>query len=271
MIAEIDKLRAFLRRDFLIALSYRVGFAADLVNLLAQAVLFYYVSLIVDPARMPSFGGTRAGYVAFVAVGIAVSALLHTGVAGMAHAIRGEQVTGTLESLLVTPTSAWTLQLGWVIYDLSYVPVRTAVFLTIVAVGFGVDFRLDGILPALALLVVFLPCVWGLGAASAAAVLTFRQVSGVIGLATAALSIASGAYFPLDLLPGWLAGAARVNPVALALGGAREALLGGGGWSAVAPYALMLAPFSAVSLILGSLAFQLALQRERRLGTLGLY
>jgi uncharacterized membrane protein (UPF0182 family) len=51
----------------------------------------------------------------------------------------------------------------------------------------------------------------------------------------------------------------------------REALLGGAGWTDVAPSLLVLAPMSAFSLIVGMAIFRLAVRRERRLGTLGLY
>jgi ABC-type uncharacterized transport system permease subunit len=85
------------------------------------------------------------------------------------------------------------------------------------------------------------------------------------------LAIGSGAYFPLDLLPHWMATVARYSPVAVALDSARAALLGGASWHQIAPLLMLLAPMSALSLAAGLVAFQLALRRERRLGTLGLY
>ena len=268
---EIDKLAAFFRRDLLIALSYRWGFLSDAIGLIAQAFVFYFVNRIVDPARMPVFGGTRADYFAFVTIGIGLHAIIQTVISGMALAIRREQLMGTLESLLVTPTSAPTLQLGSVIYDLAYVPLRTGIFLIMVSLVFGVDIKGSGWGPAAMILVVLLPFIWGLGAASAAAVLTFHQVPGLLGLGISALGLASGAYFPLDLFPGWIATVARYNPIAIALDAMRVALLGGAGWTALWPAVTVLIPISVVTLALGNVAFRLALRRVRRLGTLGLY
>jgi len=85
------------------------------------------------------------------------------------------------------------------------------------------------------------------------------------------MGVASGAFFPLDLLPPWLAAIARLNPVAIALDATRAALLGGSGWTEVGPSLSLLALVSIFSLTAGSVAYRLALQRERRLGTLGLY
>jgi ABC-2 type transport system permease protein len=269
--SELAKFPAFLRRDFLVAYSYRLAFFMDMAGLLGQAVMFYFVSLMVDPSRIPSFGGVKATYMSFVAVGIIVSSFLQIGLGRMAMAIRGEQLMGTLESLLVTPTSPLTIQLGTVAHDLIYVPIRAGIFLLTVALAFGVDIKIDGLAPTAVILIVFMPFVWGLGAASAAAVLTFKRVPGLVGLGASMLGLASGAYFPLTLLPWGLGALARYNPVAIALDTSRQALLGGAGWSQVAPAVAVLVPISLISLVVGTLASRLALQRERRLGTLGLY
>ena len=61
------------------------------------------------------------------------------------------------------------------------------------------------------------------------------------------------------------------NPLAIAIDGVREALLGGAGWSEALADIAVLIPLSAVTLALGVCLFRLALDRERRLGTLGMY
>jgi ABC-2 type transport system permease protein len=271
LLSEISKLGAFLRRDLLIALSYRWGFLSDAAGLIAQAFIFYFVNRIVDPAKLPVFDGARADYFGFVAVGIALFTVVQALMTGIALAVRREQMLGTLEPLLLTPTSALTLQLGSVAYDLAYAPLRTGAFLVLISAVFGVEIQASGWIPAIVILLALVPFVWGLGAASAAAVLTFQQVPGLLGLGIGALGVASGAYFPLDLFPAWIADLARYNPFAIALEGMRSALLGGSGWAAVWSAVAILVPVSAASLAAGSVAFHWALRRERRLGTLGLY
>ena len=268
---ELAKLPAFLRRDFLVAWSYRTMFFADVAALAFQALSFYFIGLMVDPEVLPSFGGERATYMEFVAVGIALGVFIQLGLGRVAAAIRNEQLMGTLESLLMTPTHPTTIQLGSVVYELIYIPLRTALFLAVVAVAFGLSFEPAGLLPALVILLLFIPFVWGLGVASAAATLTFKRGSGGIGLGVTVLTLFSGAYFPLDLLPGWATTLAELNPIAIAIDGMREALLGGGGWPEAGRALLVIAPVSALSLVGGLLAFRASLRRERRRGTLGLY
>ncbi len=269
--AEVSKLGAFLRRDVLVRLSYRTAILSDWFSLFAQAFVFSFVSKLVDPSRLPAAQGDRTTYIAYVAVGIAVSGFMAVGLARLVQAVRQEQFMGTLESVMVTPTMASTILLGSVIYDMIYVPIRTVIFLVIVSIWFNVSFAASGYLPALILLAAFIPFVWGIGSIASASVLTFRRGTGVIGFATFALTFTSGAYFPLSLFPGWVETLASLNPIAVAITGMREQLIGGGGWGDAAGVLLKLAPMSAISLLLGLYAFRLAMRRERRLGTLGLY
>ncbi|HEX2044591.1 MAG TPA: ABC transporter permease, partial [Gaiellaceae bacterium] len=103
------------------------------------------------------------------------------------------------------------------------------------------------------------------------AALTVRGSAAGLGFGVSVLTLVSGAYFPIDLFPGWVQAFAEVNPLAITIEGMREALLGGAGWSSVASDVAKLLPMSLASLLVGLLVFRLALKRERRVGTLGHY
>jgi ABC-2 type transport system permease protein len=269
LVSEAAKVPAFVRRDFLEAWSYRAAFISDAINMTLQALLFYYIGRIVDPDALPSFGGGQISYFEFVVVGIAVAMVVGVGLFRAARAFRNEQLMGTLEVLLMTPTSAATIQFGSVVYDLLYVPVRTGLFFLAVTLAAGVDINTAGIPPAVVTLLCFIPFVWGLGILYAASTVTFKVAGG--GFLVSILTMTSGAYFPLSVLPGWVQTLSELNPMTLAVEAMRESLLGDGGWSDVGTALLVLAPASLVTLALGILAFRVALLRERRRGTLGLY
>jgi ABC-2 type transport system permease protein len=93
----------------------------------------------------------------------------------------------------------------------------------------------------------------------------------LIGAGVTVIGLGSGAFFPLSVLPGWLAHLATFNPLAIALKALREALIGGAGWHALAAPLIELLPLAVVSVAAGIFFFRLFLRRERRLGTLGLY
>jgi ABC-2 type transport system permease protein len=271
VLGEAAKLPAFLRRDLLVALSYRTAFVGDLLGLLTQALLFYFVGKMVGTEHVPRYGGEQASYLAFAVVGVAVAVYLQFALTRVSVAIRQEQLQGTLESMLSTPTSPGTIQLGLVVFDLLYVPVRTAAFLAVTAIAFDLGFAASGLAPALLVLVVLTPLVWGLGVLGAAGILVFRRGSGIAALAGGLVALGSGAYVPVDVLPGWVQRAAEWNPIAVALESMRSSLIAGPDWGETATDLARIAPFSAMALVVGLVGFRVALRHERVRGTLGLY
>jgi ABC-2 type transport system permease protein len=271
VLAEAPKLAAFVRRDFRIAISYRMGALSGVLGILVQVVAFSFLGKLVDPARMPVFHGTRATYIEFVVIGVCLNTTVLLLLHELSRALRAEQMVGTLESLLVTPTRIGTVQMGSTLFNLLYVPLRIFLFLAVIAIVFGLDLHAAGILPATVLMLEFLPFLWGLGLIAGGAVLTFRRGTGIIGAGVAIVGLGSGAFFPLSVLPGWLAHLAAFNPLAIVLTALREALIGGAGWHALAPQMLELLPLAVASVAAGVFFFRLFLRREQRLGTLGLY
>jgi ABC-2 type transport system permease protein len=267
--SEAAKLPAFARRNFLEAWSYRMAFFFDVGGLGFQAVTFFYVGKLVAPDALPEFGGARVSYLEFAAVGIAITMFVGLALVRAASAFRQEQLTGTLEMLLMTPTTPMTIQLGLVFYDLIYMPVRTAVFFLIIVVVFDVHLAASGLLPAIVTLLAFIPFVWGLGIVLSAATVTFKQAGAAI--LGSLLALTSGAFFPVTLFPGWLASVAEHNPMTVAITTMRETLLGDAGWPEVGGALVVLVPAAAISLALGIVSFRLAVRRERRRGTVGLY
>lgn len=268
---ETRKLTAFLRRDFLVAWSYRLSFFSEWATLAIQALMFYFLGQLVGPLVVPGIARGAVSYMEFVAVGIALGGFVQIALRRVADGLRGEQMLGTLESLLMTPTASATIQVGTVLYDLIYVPIRTVVFLVIVTIAFGLEFDALGLVPAALVMLVFIPFVWGLGIVNAGLLLTFKRGASVGAVAVTIMTAFSGAYFPLSLLPDWIEPTAALNPIAIAVDGMRKPLLDGPDWSAFAGDVLVLLPISALSLVIGAVCFRLAVRREARRGSLGLY
>ena len=173
----------------------------------------------------------------------------------VAGAIRQEQLQGTLESLLATPTATATVQIGSVASTLLMVPLRATLMMVVIALVFGLtSTRRDRARGADRAALV--PFAWGLGLATGAAIVTFRRGTGLLGAGTTLLGLASGAVFPLALLPAWLAAVAEWNPLAIAIDGVRDALLGGAGWGAALADIAILIPLSGLTLAARRLPLQ---------------
>ena len=64
---------AFLRRDAIIAYSYRVSFVAQLMGNLLVLGLFYYVGRAIGNQPLPAFAPYGGSFVAFLLIGIALT------------------------------------------------------------------------------------------------------------------------------------------------------------------------------------------------------
>jgi ABC-2 type transport system permease protein len=270
VVAELLKLPAFFRRDMLTASSDRLTVLSELASVSVGVAMFALFGRMINPDVLPSFGGHKPSYMEFAAVGIVLGAFIQVGLARVSVAIQGEQARGTLESLLTTPTATPTIFLGSVMYDLVYVPLRTCLMLAGIVLLFGLDYQAAGVLPAALYLLAFLPFVWGLGMANAAFTLTFRRGAGVFTIAVTLVTIGSGVYFPLSILPEPAAAIAPFNPIWIVAEGMRESLIAGD-WSALDLKILTLPLLSLCSLVFGLAMIRLALRRERERGSLALY
>jgi ABC-2 type transport system permease protein len=263
---------AFVRRDFLVSWSYRVSFFSDWFGLLVQMVTFYFLGKMIPSSAIPQYGAQETSYVEFVSIGVALTSFMYLALSQVQKALRQEQMLGTLEMLMISPASPSIIQVGSSVYQAVYVPVRTAVFLGLVSLFFGAGFAWSGGLLAVVVLLAFIPFVWGLGLVGAASTLVVRRGGTAVNLGTTVLTLVSGAYFPVDLLPGWLQGTVAWNPIGLAVDAIRQALLGGTlAWADVLVIVAKLAPMAALTLLVGVAFFRFALARETRRGTLGVY
>ena len=73
LVAEARKVPAFLRRDLLTLLSYRVAFVGDLLAIAVPAVMFGFFAQLVEPSALPTYNGVETGYFEFVMIGVIIA------------------------------------------------------------------------------------------------------------------------------------------------------------------------------------------------------
>lgn len=258
---------ATVRRDAEIYLSYRLRLASQVLAVLLSLTLFYYLSRLV---RVQPFG-SPAEYFAFVVAGVAVLEVLSATVAALPAAIRSELLTGTFERPCVSPFGPVRHVAAMALWPVALAFVMSTMTIVIAAALFGLSIDAGGVLllpPALVLsALAFLPLSLLLGAL----VLLVKQAAGASAFVITALSLCSGAFFPRDLLPGWIAWLAEVQPLAPALELIRHQLeaspVEGDAWLA----AVKLAGFAAVLTPVALVALRAAVASCRRRGTLTEY
>jgi ABC-2 type transport system permease protein len=259
------------RRDFTIARTYRLAFTLEAIAALVGLAIFSGVGEIVDSADIEAETGVEGGYFAFASVGIAVSGMLLVCCAAFAQRVRDDQTTGAFEAMLASPVDPKLLVMAGAAYELVKALVFGVLTMLFAVVLFGVVLQWQGtdtlvaLLVALPGLVVLLA---GVGIVVAAVGVVSKDPGPVVGLATSAVALLAGAYFPITALPEPLETIAEILPVTWGLDALRAGLLGGDVDVAecLGLLAIALVVFPAALII-----FERAIDIARRRGSLGEY
>jgi ABC-2 type transport system permease protein len=261
---------AFVRRDWAIVRSYRAAFAIEAVGIVFMLAMAFYVARLVDGSRLTAETHVPGGYFAFATVGIALVRMVQTGLSAFAERLRNEQMTGTLETLMVAPVSPSVVVIGSGAYGLLRALITGTLTIVVAVVVFGLrlDTSPESLATGVGALLACLALFTSVGVAVAAFTMLFRQTSTALGFLTGVLALLGGAYFPTAVLPGPLHALAVANPFAWGLDALRQAVLAGnpelGKVGLLFLFDLLLLPAAL-------LLFRTALNRARVNGTLSHY
>jgi ABC-2 type transport system permease protein len=265
----IGTLLAFLKRDFLIEVSYRTSFVMQFFGILFSVLIWKFIAGVVDaPPGTPGLHGVD--YFAYVLIGLAFYHYLSASLASFSGKIRNEQMTGTLEAMLVTPTSTGAIVLGSSLWEFVMTSIKVLAYLFVGAL-FGVSFRFNSLLPCLLVLALTILAFSGIGILSASFILYLKRGDPITYLVSSVSALLGGVFYPPEDMPAYLGGWSRLLPITYSLRALRGALLRGSSFPDLLPDILALALFAAVLLPLGIVAFRFAVRKARREGSLVQY
>jgi ABC-2 type transport system permease protein len=266
---------AFLRKDFLMEISYRFSFFLQFGGIFFSVVMFYFVSELIGSAPTVQQSLSRYGgnYFSFVLIGIAFSNFLSVGLGSFSTSIRGEQMMGTLEAMLVTPTRLPTIILSSSQWSFAFTSLRVGIYLLLGGLLFGVDFGNARVLPALTALLLTVIAFSSLGIISASFIMTFKRGDPMAWIISTSSTLVGGVYYPITILPDWLQGLSYLFPITYSLDAIRLSLLQGQGFgsSDVTRDLLALVVFSVVTLPISLLVFRYAVRRAKKDSSLAYY
>ncbi len=259
---------AFLVRDFKLATSYRLQFFLQGAGIFLTTLMFSLFSNLLSGQNISFLQPYGGDFFSFVIVGIAFSDYLVSSTNTFAGEIRAAQVVGTLESLLVTPTSIMTILFSSYMYTLLATSLRIVWYFILGAWVFGVHFQAVG--PGTVLLTFLLSLLpfYGLGLLSATFILVFKQGSPISGLIAVSSGLLGGVLYPVAVLPGWLKPISALLPITHGLEAMRQVLLNGASLADIRTQLLILLVFSVVLLTIGIGSIYFGLRVARKEGSL---
>src|SRR3954471_18175670 len=229
LMEEVRAALAIAQRDIRQFSRYRFVIAAQIFTPLYQGVLpalLFGASFAVS-GRVVGLEKTIGtdDLAGFIFLGGVISGLVATAFWAMGMSFRNEMETGTLEPTWVTPTSRSTLVIGRAMGGLVWFLFSQVALFAIGIVFFGLRLRWEMVyaMPALVLATIALV---GIAHLLAGIVLTIRDANLFIDCTNFLFATASGAAFPVTLLPGVLQPLAFLLPTTYAMDILRQHALG---------------------------------------------
>jgi ABC-2 type transport system permease protein len=264
----LSKPFAFLQRDFRIAASYRLQFITQFLSVFLTTCSFFLVSKMLSGQEISFLEPYGGNYFPFVLIGVTLTDYLTISTDSFASEIRSAQMVGTLESLLVTPTSLNTILLSSFTYKLISTSFRIALYFLLGIFVFGIEFQdVNLFLLALTFFLTLLPFI-GLGLLSAAFIIVFKQGSPISMLMAMSSGLLSGVLYPVTVLPLWLKPLSVMLPITHGLEAIRQILLQGAVLADIADRLFYLSLFSIILLSIGLYSIHKALHLAKQEGSL---
>jgi len=264
----LTKVWAFLVRDFLSDVSYRLAFFLQLGGMFFAVLVFYYASRMINPAT-PGLDGIEP--FPWLLVGAGFQLYFSTALYSFSEKVRSEQVLGTLEAMLVSPTPTSVVIFSSTAWDFTWGALRLVVYLLSAVFIFGV--HLDVKSPAALALGVGLTLLSsaGIGMLSASFILYFKRGDPVNLLLTMGTTLFGSVLFPSKLLPAPAQAVSAWLPMSWSLKVVRGTLLRGATLGEVSGELGRLAVLTVILVPLGLLGARIAVRRAKREGSLVQY
>lgn len=175
-------------------------------------------------------------------------------VLGLAQALVQERIDGTLPRLIVMPVSRTQL-LGGKILRGYVLGLFTFTLMVVFATFLGVNFG-NNVLAVILIMLAYTLAVTAMSLALATLVRTPDQAGGISLMATMVLAPLGGAWWPLDIVPEFMATVGHISPIAWCMDAFNSLIFFGGGLSDILFPVLVLLGFAAVFFAFGISRFK---------------
>ncbi|MBI5882372.1 MAG: ABC transporter permease [Elusimicrobia bacterium] len=265
------KTAAYLRKALGDARSYRLGFGLALLSTVFSVVSYFFIDKLFGRQVAPHLAPFGVSYFSYVLVGMMASTYLGGALGAVSSMMREEQVWGTFEALLATPTGIFTIACAMASWNLIMASLETAVYVLAGVFVFGVDFSSVNLPAALIILSLAMVSFSAMGIISAAFILAFKRGDPLSIMMNLGMEILGGVFFPVTILPDWLKALSYLFPTTYAVRSLELAIYRGAGLADLRHDVAVLAVLSAVLVPMAYRSLGAALDYARRKGTLAQY
>jgi len=251
-------------------MSYKFDFFLRLFFMLFNILTYYFIAKMMGDAAAAYLEPYGGDYFSFVLIGMAFSGYLMISLRSFSESVRDEQMMGTLEAMLVTPTATSSIIAFSTLWNFIFASIRVLLYL-LVGILLGVDMTHANIVGALLILILTIICFSGIGILSASFIMVFKRGDPINMLLMGTSELFGGVLFPIEVFPEWLQSISHILPITYSVNGMRHALLQGYTLGDLSPDILTLTLFSAILLPLSLFIFERSVIKVKAEGGLVQY
>ena len=231
---EFLKIQAFIIKDAMISVSYKMQFAFQFLQIFFSITIIYFIGKMVSTTgavnSLKPYGGD---YFSFALVGIAVNSFLRAGLVSITNDIRQIMNQGTLEAMCATPTNYTWLMFCASVWQFIFETFRVACYFAIAILLFGQRFENANWPVAILAMLLTAPIFLMLGINSCSVLVVVKRGDPINWVFSSVGALLAGTMFPVSVLPGWLQAVSRCFPLTHSLDAARKSLLTGASFAQV--------------------------------------
>ncbi|MFZ5801048.1 MAG: ABC transporter permease [Candidatus Omnitrophota bacterium] len=268
---SLGKLTAFLKKEFFVEISYRFAFFLQIFTIATRLFIFYFIDRLFGNHIVTQLKPYGVSYFPYVFLGLAFFSYIGTGAGSLANRIRNEQLTGTLEAILVTPTNIFTVVAAMGLWSFIWGAFSVVIYSLCGVLLFGVNLTYANVFSVLVILLLTAAAFGGLSLLAASFILIFKKGEPVTWVANTLMGIFGGVYFPIAILPDWMQFFSPLVPVTYAVRAIQLAVYKGLPVASLAGEICALLIFSVILLPLGILSIEGAARLAKKKGSLGHY
>lgn len=261
---------AFLKRDFLVATSYRTAFVMQLASILLGVPFIFFISKFLGNSGSGALSEFNDNYFAFLLIGVALTDYLTVSLSTFNTSIRENQMMGTLEIIMLSPTSVPALVICSSLWGFCFTTMRFCMYL-FGGLIFGMDIGNANLLSAAIILLLSIVSFSSIGILIASITLIIKRGESLTVAVSGLSVVLGGVVFPTRTLPPWLESLGQFLPFTHALQAMRLAMLQGMSLVEMLPRLSVLFVFAFILAPASLLLFRLALHHTKVRGSLSTY
>ena len=267
----LKKPLAFIKKDFLNESSYKLSFIFRIFSVLTSILSYYFIDKLFGSRMVGYLEEFGVNYFSYVLLSMAFFSYVGVGLGSFSGRIRSEQVQGTLEALLMTPTKISTILFSMSLWNLLFASLNMAIYFMAGKYLFKINFDNINILSTLVILILTIASFSSLGILSASFIMVFKRGNPVGWIISSLEGLIGGVYFPVTVLPVWLQFTAKFFPITYAIRAIQLAVYRNYSLTQLTKETGFLLLFSILLLPLSLFSFKYALKKARQQGSLVQY